>query len=160
MKNDYLDKAIAFATTKHSGQKRKDGSDYISHPLRVASYLKDKGYDQDYYLAGLFHDLLEDTDATEDEIFELSNQKVLDAVKLVTKSSFVPKDEYIKRILENQIAKEVKAADRLDNLRDALDGKPEFIKRYLENTKKYYLGKFGEEVDQAYYALLDKYKHG
>ena len=112
--------------------------------------------DQDYYLAGLFHDLLEDTDATEDEILELSNQKVLDAVKLVTKSSSVSKDEYIKRILENQIAKEVKAADRLDNLRDALDGKPEFIKRYLENTKKYYLGKFGEEVDQAYYALLDK----
>lgn len=153
---DRINEATIFAAEKHKGQKRKDGSEYINHPVKVATYLKDKGYGEDYILAALFHDLLEDTDATEDEIVAYSNPEVLEAVKLLTKRTEKSEECYIKDILSNEIARVVKAADRFDNLNDAFNGKAAFIKRYLDDTEKYYLGRFGEEVDQAYYRLKNR----
>ncbi len=146
----------AYAMEKHQGQKRKDGTDYIDHPIRVASMVKDLG--EDYEYAGLYHDLLEDTTASEDMIRTLTNDTVLEAVKLLTKQKGIPTSEYIKRILENPVAKVVKAADREDNLKDALDADVEFIKRYLQDTEKYYLGKFGEGIDKAYEELKQRYE--
>ncbi len=63
--------ALDFATKKHDGQWRKGGAAYITHPVAVAEYLAQDGMDEDTQIAGLFHDLLEDTDATEAEILAL-----------------------------------------------------------------------------------------
>ena len=60
--------ALQLATKKHAGQLRRDGTPYIWHPIAVAGLLRTAGFDEKYQVAGLFHDLLEDTDATEDEI--------------------------------------------------------------------------------------------
>ena len=79
------DKALAFAAQKHSGQTRIGGLPYITHPVAVSEIVKNQGFGEDYIITALFHDLLEDTDATENEIDELGGEKVLEAVKLLTK---------------------------------------------------------------------------
>ncbi len=151
-----LNKALIFAKEKHSGQKRKNGEDYINHPLKVAIMLSDAGYGIDYVLAGIFHDLLEDTDATEEEILTLSNKDVLESVKLLTKTKGVSGKDYIDKILKNPIAKAVKNADRIQNLQDAMDGDPKFAIRYAKNTKEYYVKKFSRELNEQYEKLCEK----
>lgn len=97
-------------------------------------------------------DLLEDTDATEDEILIYSSESVLTAVKLLTKTND-NKKTYISDILKNDIAKVVKANDRIQNLQEAKSAAPKFISGYLRNTKEKYVGKFGPELDLAYEEL-------
>ncbi len=157
MQDKIIEKAIEYATAKHEGQLRKNGSPYIKHPIAVMDALKQKGYDTDYQLAGLFHDLLEDTDATEEEILALTNEKVLEAVKLVTKSEDVPEEAYIEKILKNPIAKAVKSEDRIHNLNEAMNGDSEFVKRYLEDTKQNYVGVFSDELDTIYSKLRERF---
>ncbi len=151
-----LNDAITYVEKKHAGQKRKDGSDYVTHPLKVALELLNKKYDLNVVFVGLFHDLLEDTDATEEEILALSNPAVLKAVKILTKSKNVDSETYIQRILEDPIAKVVKNVDRIQNLQDAYYADEKFAKRYAENTKRYYLRKFSKELDFHYERLCEK----
>ena len=66
--SDKVKRAIEFATQKHKGQKRIGGNDYIYHPIAVYEMVKKQGYDEDFQITALFHDLLEDTNATEEEI--------------------------------------------------------------------------------------------
>ncbi|MBR5859015.1 MAG: bifunctional (p)ppGpp synthetase/guanosine-3',5'-bis(diphosphate) 3'-pyrophosphohydrolase [Clostridia bacterium] len=144
--------ALAYATAKHNGQTRKEGVPYITHPIAVAEILEQKGYGEDYIIAGLFHDLLEDTDATESEILELSNESVLCAVKLLTKQSGYNMREYIDGIKRNPIAFAVKAADRLHNLQCAPAASVEFRKKYIAESREWYLD-FCPEIEQAVIAL-------
>ena len=144
--------ALAYATAKHNGQTRKEGVPYITHPIAVAEILEKKGYGEDYIIAGLFHDLLEDTDATEDEILELSNESVLCAVKLLTKQLGYNMREYIDGIKRNPIAFAVKAADRLHNLQCAPAASVEFRKKYIAESREWYLD-FCPEIEQAVIAL-------
>ena len=151
-------KAYEYAKEKHSGQKRKDGTPYIEHPVKVAKMLKEHG--DGYVIAGLFHDLLEDTDATEEEILMLSSPEVLKAVRLVTKEKGYNMDDYIRRILEDPMAKAVKNADRIDNLTDAANATVCFQRKYLKETEQYYLGRFSPELDRAYAALKETFISG
>ena len=79
-----LKEALNFAAQKHEGQYRIGGQPYITHPKEVAEMLGRQGYDIDYQIAGLFHDLLEDTDADEAEIESIGGKEVLEAVKRLT----------------------------------------------------------------------------
>ena len=67
--NALLHRAILFATEAHHGQTRK-GTDipYISHPFEVAQILTAAGCGHDLIIAGLLHDVLEDTNKTSEEI--------------------------------------------------------------------------------------------
>ena len=73
--------ALNYASQKHSGQYRVGGDPYISHPVAVANILKEKGFGIDYQIAGLFHDLLEDTNATEEEILSIAGKEVSNKAK-------------------------------------------------------------------------------
>ena len=109
-------KALEFATIKHRNQYRTGGEPYITHPIAVSKIVMDMGYTEiDYLITALFHDLLEDTDTTEEEIIYYGNENILTAVKLLTKYPGYNMDDYISKIKSNDIAKVVKTADRLHN---------------------------------------------
>ena len=59
-----LQKAYVFAGKAHKGQVRRSGEPYLVHPLEVADYLADMALDRTTLVAGLLHDVLEDTDVT------------------------------------------------------------------------------------------------
>ena len=140
--------ALEFATRKHAGQKRKGGEDYITHPIAVAAIVRQQGFDLDYQIAALFHDLLEDTDATEQEIKALGGETVLHAVKLLTKEKGYVMADYEARIKTYPMAYAVKSADRLHNLICAKGTNEAFRKKYIADTKRWYTD-FSAEIRQA-----------
>ncbi len=144
---ELYERALEYATKKHTGQFRKGGEPYIVHPVAVSLDLKNKGLPIDYQIAGLFHDLLEDTDATEEEILSLSNEKVLKAVKLLTKKKGYVMSEYIDGIKSDDIAFKVKTADRLDNVRSLSKADGAFIKKYVLETEEWFMD-FSDEIKE------------
>ena len=149
-----IKQAYAYAEKMHSGQKRKGGEPYIIHPAAVADYVYCKGCGRDYVITALFHDLLEDTAATESEIERLGGKNVLEAVKLLTKGKNYNPDEYIKGVKSNKIAFAVKNADRLNNVNSAYCCSEEFKRRYAEETIDYYLD-FSPEMPLAVKKLVN-----
>ncbi len=134
----FLDEAVEFAAKKHSGQFRIGGSEYITHPIAVANYLKEKGLPSSYQLAGLFHDLLEDTDATEDEIISHSNEEVYRSVVLLTKRKGYEIESYLGAIRDNPMALSVKIADRIHNLHSAKIAPLAFRMKYIAESLDHY----------------------
>lgn len=152
--SDKVKSAIEFATQKHKGQKRIGGNDYISHPIAVYEMVKKQGYDEDFQITALFHDLLEDTNATEEEILFYGSQNVLTAVKVLTKEKGYDMKTYIDGIKANPIAFAVKSADRLHNLQCALVTSTEFKRKYILETVDWYLD-FSKEIKIAVKTLAD-----
>jgi len=67
--NARLEKAIIFATELHSGQRRKGTiRPYILHPMETLEILNSMGADSNLLIAGVLHDTIEDTNATEEQI--------------------------------------------------------------------------------------------
>ena len=147
-------KALDFATEKHKGQKRIGGDDYITHPIAVCEIVKNQGFGENYQITALFHDLLEDTNATEEEILSYGNAEILTAVKLLTKQKGYNMQEYIKAIKNNEIAFVVKGADRLHNLECALVTDVEFKRKYILETVEWYLD-FSPEIKTAVKRLAE-----
>ena len=146
--------ALEFAKAKHKGQKRIGGDDYITHPIAVSQIVKNQGFDEIYQIAALFHDLLEDTDATEEEILKYGNQKILEAVILLTKKKGYDMAEYVGSIKQNPIAFAVKAADRLHNLQCAIVTDEEFKRKYILETVDWYLD-FSIDIRKAVKRLAE-----
>ncbi len=146
--------AYEFAKAKHKGQKRIGGDDYITHPVAVSEIVKSQGLGENYQITALFHDLLEDTDATEEEILKYGNQQILEAVKLLTKKKGYIMSEYISAIRQNPLAFAVKAADRLHNLQCAIITDEEFKRKYILETVDWYLD-FSPEIRKAVKRLAE-----
>ena len=142
------DAALAFAACKHAGQLRRGGLPYITHPVAVAEIVRGWGLGTAYQLTALFHDLLEDTDATEAEIAALGGEAVLQAVRLLTKRPGYVMAEYIAAIRKNELARAVKAADRLHNLRSAVAADEAFRRRYIAESRAWYMD-FCPEIPDA-----------
>lgn len=146
---ELFSKALAFAAEKHAGQTRRDGSPYIYHPIKVAEILKEEGYGLNYQMAGILHDVLEDTDATEDEVRSFG-EDVLAAVKLVTRPAGMEEVAYVEAILQNPIATAVKNADKIHNMIDIVTAPDKkWAKKYIQKVRKYYEGKFTPALDAA-----------
>lgn len=126
--------ACEFGVVAHEGQKRASGEDYFTHPVAVAKILLDMGLDPDTVIAGLLHDVLEDTKVTEEELklkFGASITAMVEAVTKLTRINFnsteVEQAENIRKLFF-AMAKDirvllVKLADRLHNMR-TLDSLP------------------------------------
>lgn len=125
---DLIDRAYIFSARVHDGQVRLSGEPYLSHPLEVAGILADMKLDPVSIAAGLLHDVVEDTHATEEEINEMFGQHVMHIVSGVTKLSKLPFNSSQAREAENirkmllAMADDIrviliKLADRLHNMR-------------------------------------------
>lgn len=136
---DYL-LALEYATKMHQGQIRIGGAPYITHPIAVSEKLNSMSYGLDFQITALFHELLEDTAATEAEILRLSSQDVLNAVQLLTKNKqgYITRD-YLDKIKNDRIALPVKLADRLNNLQCAVSAHKEFQLKYIKESTEYYI---------------------
>ena len=104
--------ALAIAKDAHKGQVDKAGVDYIQHPLFVASLVEGE-------LAktvALLHDVVEDSDWTlEDLRKEGLPEEVVQAVGILTKKRNENYEEYILRVKQNPLARQVKLADLQHN---------------------------------------------
>ncbi|MCD8078593.1 MAG: HD domain-containing protein, partial [Lachnospiraceae bacterium] len=63
-----VEKAYRIAVKQHEGQLRKSGEPYIIHPLRVAIILAELEMDKESIIAGILHDVVEDTDMTLEDV--------------------------------------------------------------------------------------------
>ena len=124
-----IEKAYHIASEAHKDQKRKSGEPYIIHPLCVAIILAELEMDKETIVAGILHDVVEDTVMTADEIAKEFSPEVALLVEGVTK---LTKLNFSQDKLELQaenlrkmflaMAKDIrviiiKLADRLHNLR-------------------------------------------
>jgi len=126
-------RALAFASRKHSRQKRKDAdaSPYINHPIALVSILAlEAGIDdRDTLCAALLHDTIEDTDTSTEELVEAFGAEIAALVEEVTDDKRLPKAERKRLQIEHAAhlspkARLVKLADKIANLRDVADSPP------------------------------------
>ncbi len=125
---EIIEKAIDYAYSKHEGQYRKTGEEYIIHPLSVAIILTTIKADKDTIIASLLHDVLEDTPTPKEELENLFGKTVANLVDGVTKINSInvsTENEYLtnyyKKIIvgmsEDVRVIIIKLADRLHNMR-------------------------------------------
>ena len=128
----------AYETAKmaHSGQKRKDGSPYVTHCVAAAEICVDMGLEEDSVIAALLHDVIEDTNITHTDIAHQFGVAVADIVEGVTKLTRVQytskEDEQMENLRKMLMAMAkdirvilIKIADRLHNMRTMMFQSPE-----------------------------------
>lgn len=120
----------AYETAKaaHSGQTRRDGSDYVTHTIAAAQICMEMGLDEESVVAALLHDCIEDTRLTYDDVSKQFGVAVADIVEGVTKLTRVQytskEDEQMENMRKMLMAMSrdirvmlIKIADRLHNMR-------------------------------------------
>jgi len=165
------------ATKLHGEQKRKYGGEpYVTHTIRVAETVKKHGGDDNMVYAALLHDVLEDTETTEVELFSmLSNiighNAAVDTVRMVKELTDVFTNEKypdinrggrkeMESIRLGRISKRsqtIKYADLLDNSDDILKNDPKFAEVYLKE-KRMILDQMDQGNKTLYKKCLDVLK--
>ena len=121
-----ISQAFTLANESHIGQKRKSGENYILHPVEVAEILVDLKMDTDTIVAGILHDVVEDTLITLSDIEYIFGADVRKLVDGVTKLRNLPRTDSkkIENIRKMVVAMSedirvviIKLADRLHNMR-------------------------------------------
>ena len=145
-----IEKAFDLAKEAHNGQCRKSGEPYIIHPLWVAIILADLEMDKETIVAGMLHDVVEDTAVTDGQIRQEFGEEVALLVDGVTKLGQL---SYSSDKLEVQaenlrkmflaMAKDIrviiiKLADRLHNMRTLQFMRPEKQKEKARETMDIY----------------------
>ncbi len=121
-------KAYHFAQSAHEGQYRNSGEKYFVHPFNVAMILADLNMDESTIIAGLLHDVIEDTEISYEEIeteFGTEIADLVDGVTKLKKLQYKTKQENQAENLRKMVmamAKDIrviiiKLADRLHNMR-------------------------------------------
>lgn len=113
---EQIEAAYRLAEEKHREQKRSSGEPYIIHPLSVAAILVGLGMDSQSVMAGLLHDVVEDTDWTLEQLeAEGFPPESMEALGLLTHPEGQPYMEYVAGLRHNSVAVKVKLADLRHN---------------------------------------------
>ncbi len=169
--------ASVYAAEKHKYQRRKGFNQvpYINHPLKVALTLCEcDETEENILIAAILHDVIEDTDASYEEITREFNKEIADLVIEVTDDKELPyairKELQVKGAPSlSEGAKKIKIADKICNIRDIvnypLDWSTERKLSYLEWAQQVVSGcrnvnhKLGEMFDNAFNDGLEKLQH-
>ena len=109
---DLTKKALKLCFDAHKNQVDKTGMPYVFHPFHLAEQMSD----EISTVCALLHDVVEDTEYTFNDIRNVGfPQEVIDVLMLLTHEDNVPYMEYVEKINENTIAKQVKLADLRHN---------------------------------------------
>jgi len=109
-----LGKMLVLATNKHAGQFDRGGAPYILHPLKVMHYLKST--DEELMCIALGHDMIEDTDATYQELRDAGmSERVIAGITALTKIPGETYEEYKAKVFANIDAMLVKKEDLRHN---------------------------------------------
>lgn len=139
---DKIKEAYNYAKLMHTGQMRRTGEPYITHPVAVARIIASLTAGPDTIIAALLHDIVEDTDATSDDLLKQFGQDVAEIVEGVTKlrklqfqTNSLKSENHQKMIIA--MAKDIrviliKIADRLHNMR-TLDFMPDDRQKDISN---------------------------
>ena len=88
-----IEEALRIALEAHEGQKDLDGNPVILHPMAVAL----AGRNRQEQIAGLLHDVVEDTDFTFDDLLQRGvDESIVDTLRLLTHSKDMTYEEYVK----------------------------------------------------------------
>lgn len=142
---DLIRRAFVFAAEMHTGQMRKSGEPYITHPLSVAKVITEMKLDAASVCAAILHDVVEDTRASEEDIKRLFGDEIaflVDGVTKLGKINFTNKEDQQAESFRKMLvamARDirvllVKLADRVDNMRTLEHMKPEAQERIANET--------------------------
>ena len=144
-----ITEAYYFAERHHEGQFRRSGEPYITHPLAVAYILSDMHMDHQSLMAALLHDVIEDTDATKEEVadkFGLVVAELVDGVSKISQIKFESRaiaqaENFRKMVLamtQDIRVILVKLSDRLHNMRTLDVLQPKKRRRIATETLEIY----------------------
>ncbi len=167
-------KAWGFTVKHHDGQLRASGEPYIIHPLEVAEVLAEMKLDATAIAAGLLHDSVEDTPATNEEIeAEFGEQvaHIVDGVTKIDKIQFANREdrqaENVRKMLLAMVSDVrvviIKLADRLNNMRTLEHLKPDRQEAIARETLDIYaplahrlgMGKVRGELEDLAFRYTD-----
>lgn len=113
-KGELLGKVLVLATNAHAGQFDRGGNPYILHPLKVMHYLKTA--DEELQCIALLHDVVEDTKTSWHDLEDTGcTERVINAVKALTKLPGQTYEEYQEVVFANEDAMRVKMCDLRHN---------------------------------------------
>lgn len=145
---DIINRAYNFAKKAHQGQLRKNGEPYFNHVFATAKNLAELGMKVKTITAGILHDVIEDTETTEEELEKEFGTEILSLVNGVTKLGKVRykgielKVENLRRFFismaEDLRVLTIKLADRLHNIETLKHVRPDKQKRIALETLEIY----------------------
>jgi len=177
---DAVRRAYEYASAAHQGQKRKSGEPYFSHPASVAGVITELRLDVAVVVAGLLHDVAEDTSRTIQDIRRLFGKDVAFLVDGVTKLSKIDFSSRQDREAENfnkmvvAMCSDIrvlllKLCDRVDNMRTLEFMKPDAQERIARETMEIFaplagrlgIHRFKSELEDLAFRYLEPeaFKH-
>ena len=171
MKYPILHRAVNLAVVWHSGQDRKYSNlPYITHPLRVMSIVRRVSDNEAMLVAAVLHDVVEDTDVSEDDIRSEFGDIVGNLVMWLTDVS-MPEDGNRKKRKHIDLlhtadapaeAQTIKLADLIDNTRSITVADPSFAMVYMAEKERLLpvLTKGHPSLQAEAQALLVEYQEG
>jgi len=173
-----VEQAYIFARDAHEGQKRSSGDPYITHPVAVARILSEIHLDHQTIMAALMHDVIEDTEVSQEQLaekFGTSVAELVEGVSKLTKIKFSTRAEaqaenfrkMMMAMVRDIRVIMIKLADRLHNMRTLGSLRTEKRRRIANETLEIYapiasrLGIYsiGEEMQVLGFAALYPMRH-